>query len=247
MRRSRLLIVLAAVGLVAACSENTVTPPLPQRTNARFVHAISDVADVSALVNGIPEFRNVAYGGVSPTSSAWSPIEQEPEITVAPTTGGTAFYRDRFRSVTGTANNWTFIALGDFTAATRTDTVVVIRDTTGAPSGTAWIRVFNALDYLPAAGADTVDLFTYPAASPRPTVPDIGGLPRYAVTRYLERAPGTWRIDVMNNRAGASATPLFSTTVTIAAGSVRTLILRDPPSSAAAGTQGGITVLNDRN
>jgi hypothetical protein len=246
MRRSRRALALIVTGLLMACSNDPVVPPVVVQTNVRVVHAMSDVGDLNALVNGIPTFRAIPFGGASP-ASGWSPVDDKPEFTLAPVNGPDLFYRERYTSVTGVNDRWTFIALGNLRDTVRSDTLIVLKDTTSTPT-LAWIRVLNALDYLPTPGRDTVDIYTYPSTATRPATPDIGSFPRFGRTRYLDRTTGTWRIDVLDNRANpATATPLFSTTITLNAGTIRTLILRDPPFGSPAGTAGAIITLADRN
>ena len=130
------------------------------------------------------------------------------------------------------------------TAAVLTDTVI----TPGASPGPVLVRAFNALDYGRPAGSTggaTVDVYVYTAGGARPSAPTFAGLGFGTRSAYATGAVGTLRVDVFLAGAASTGTPLFSATAATTGGSIRTLVLVDPPSTAPTSTPGSVLVLND--
>jgi len=247
---------LAAAGLTGCLgnSSNTVTGTGDQSVSfVRIVQVISDAAggvDVSLGTNG--SAAAVSFGTYVPSSlgayGPYSPVSSAPPLTFSVAGSTTPFYNQIGSAITPNGA-FTIVALGRVTAgAVPPATVTVLADTVGVtPTGTL-IRVFNAVDYLTSSTTgNPVDVYVYPQGTTRPTTPDVSALAWNARSAYLAKAVGNLQVDVFAAGAASTGTPLFSTTLTASANSIRTLVLRDPPAGSVAGTTGAVLILPDQN
>lgn len=240
-------VVSLAAAAMSACglSSGVAAPPLAM---VRAVNAVSDVALSNWSLNGLISFSDVLFGASFP-ASGYARWEVGTTIGVSASLLGAPFFNRTFANIT-VGNRYTLVAIGNVTAGVAPmDTVVALADTTGISASSVLVRIFNAVDYLAQAGGDPVDVYVYPQGTIRPATPDVAGLAWSAASAYRSVSLATSTalvVDVFAAGAASTGTPLFTTIMTgLVVGKVRTVILRDPPSTAAVGTSGSVLVLLD--
>lgn len=242
-----LIAVSVAAATMSACGLSTGVTAPPTAT-VRAVNVVSDVALSNWSLNGLIAFSDVLFGTNFP-ASGYVRWEVASTIGVSASLLGAPFFSRPFANIT-VNKSYTLVALGNVTAGVAPmDTVVALADTTGTSPSSVLVRMFNAVDYLPAVGGDPVDVYVYPLGTIRPATPDVAGLAWSTASAYQSKSLATATalvVDVFAAGASSTGTPLFTTTMSgLANGKVRTVIFRDPPSTAAAGTAGSVLVLVD--
>ena len=215
----------------------------------RLVQVVSDATggvDIAHGANGTASA--MTFGTYIPAVlgifGPYARISAVPQVTASVAGSTTPFYNQLGTTITPNGY-FTIIALGRTTAnASPAATVTILADTTGAtPTGTL-LRLFNAVDYVGSSPTGTpVDVYIYPEGTARPTTPDVAGLAWNTRSAYIAKAPGNLQVDVFTAGAASTGTPLFGTTLTVGASSIRTLIFRDPPAGSVAGTPGAVVTL----
>lgn len=254
-RRRAALLPVAAVVATAGCSADSATGTGGTTgtgvnpTYVRLLQVVSDAAGgVNVTLNGSSATATPIGFGVVATGAGTDYAAVVPTPTVAFTAAGfsTAFFNQTVSSLTSDARS-TLVGIGRATPGTSpAATVAVLADTTAVSTTGLLVRVFNAVDYLPPAGGDPVDVYIYPQGSARPAVPDAAGLAWGARTAYLLKATGTYTVDVFAAGASRTGTPAFTATLSATFGFARTLVLVNPAPGAAAGAAGSVLVLTDR-
>lgn len=245
----------ALLAATAACSSTSdVTGTATPVAFLRVVDAVSDAtANIDFLINGTAAVTGgLAFGTLFPPAGGYPRIPVGAQVAFAPA-GGTPFYS---QTPTLTANApYTLIAYGrTASGATPTATAALLADTIVSNGSPVLVRAFNALDYLTSAGSvggTPVDVYVYPAGAARPATASIPALGFGARSAYVTGTAGTLQVDVFAAGAASTGAPLFSAQVpttagsTAAVGSIRTLVLIDPPAAASTAAPGSVLVLND--
>lgn len=241
----RLTLTALTAGLAGAAGCNSITDTgttATAQTGVRFVQVVNDASSVAITANG------TALGSINFGQAASIVLPALPSLSFTANGATTPFVSQSFATLT--ANNYfTVITLGNVTSGVApAATVAVLADTSAYSSTQLLVRVFNAVDYLPTtAGGDPVDVYLYPQGAARPTTPTVAGLAWNARSAYIPLTGGNLQADVFPAGAASTGTPVFSTPFTASEGSVRTLVLRDPPAGSVAGTTGTVLVLADVN
>ena len=243
--RLKIALVVAALGVAAACGTKDAPGPLEPCTpfgRVRFVNLITDAAQnpVNALLEDVPFGVNLAYGGTTPASLP------------APST---ALYSavcagDRTIVLQRTANTSVTVASLPFTVAENTDyTVFATGGTAGgqvigfvstddnatAPAaGQTRLRVRNM---SPSAGA--IDVFLTTATADLATATPIAtNIAHQAASPYVNIAPGTYRFRaVPAGTAPASrnaSVTIDVSGITLAANTGRTIVTADNATGPSA-------------
>ncbi len=239
------LVVGAAAGCVS--SDVTGTGTASAVAGVRVVQVMGDAGSgVDFSLNGQTAATGLAFGVIAPNPAQQQYALISPASPFAFNATGvtTAFFSNpggAFAANTG----YLLVAYGRVTrGVSPAGTVAVLADTGTTATTSALVRVFDAIDYVKANTGTAADVYIYPQGTTRPTVPTFAAVAYGARSAYAGVAPGTAQVDIFD-AAGAHTVPLFTTTLTLTAGSIRTLLLSDPAPTATTGSAGAVVTLND--
>lgn len=232
-RLLKVVVFILALAVVSVLTTNCGT----DHSQVRFVHASPDAGNVDVVVDGKTVATDLAFGAVSPSSDYLTVGAGTRKVEVRPT--GTTNDMINSNVSLGSGKNYTAVVSGLANPAPGTIAAIVLTDDNSAPSsGNVKLRVVHAspssvnIDvYIVAPGTDitgltdSIDNLSFGQASTYQTVAPT--MNEVIVTFHGEK---TRRVDQ---------------TLTLAAGQVRTIVVRDVLNG------GGIAdtpiVLNDVN
>lgn len=207
----------ALAALIPSCGSD--------HAEVRFVHGSPDTPPLDILVDGKSVTTNLAFGSVFPASgyqtvTAGNRRVEEPDT-------GTSNNEVSTTVTFGSGKKYTLIASGLNASIAA---VLLTDDSSTPPSGKVKVRVAHLAPDL----ADRVDFYVVPAGTDitgmSPTVP---GLAYTQASSYLAVDGGDVEVIALST---TDQTQLLDTTLTLAAGQNRTLLLLDdgagPPTAS---------------
>ena len=248
MRLTRLASVVALAALSGCLEREDTTAPSTGTARVRVVHASPTSSALDVSRGGAALATALTFAAVSPTAAYGSSPAGPGVLTVKDASGATLFnaqiplLRDTAMTIVALGNSGASFAAG----SARTFQPIALRDTAAVPTAGGWLRIVHAADSVSAnAGVATsgVDIYIYPQGSLRPTAaPTAGAGIRIinasyrAVTGYLPlAAAGAYTVEVfVTGAAPATATPLVTTSVTLASLSKATVVARRALVGASA-------------
>lgn len=232
----------AAAGCNGSSSDPTgTTAPI---VGLRIVQGVSDAANgVDFSLNGAVAVSGLPIGTFLPTTATYSQINPGTQLAFTATGRGAPFYSQVVPTTSNATTAYTLISYGRVTAGSGpAATAALLTDTLGVTSGAVLLRAFNAVDYVTPGSGTAVDIYVYAQGASRPTSPTVARLAYGTSSGYVTSVVGNLQMDVLAAGSASTATPLFSTGLVTGTGSIRTLVLLDPPTSSSSP---GVLVLAD--
>jgi hypothetical protein len=219
MKKTILPFAFALAFVAVGCDDDDddiVNPPAGNAT-VRFVNATSDVAAFDVAAGSSVLASNVAARGTS--SCVTVPVSTQ-SVALRQVGGTSNLGTFTFSPALGADKKLTLIALGTTTGLQFVQTA---DEFTPPGSNLARVRVINAT-----TSTTPFDVFITAPNDPMET-PDAAALAAKASTQFLEIPAGATVIRVAN--AGSTDVLIDTSTLNLAAGDVRTIVLLDDPNA----------------
>ncbi len=233
MHSIRQTFLAVSAALLTACGGDGAAGPTQVKVLVRFVHAVADTSALDVRVNTrlTLKLTGVVYGAATDYDTVAS---NSVTVTSQPSPSTSVDAPRSIASIRGiTVPNGaavTFVAGGqarDTVGAAAAGVTAYLDDLSAPASGQARLRVINA-----SSDAGAVDVYLTPTAGVVPATPTFAGVD-YKSQVNQTVAPGAYTVTI--TPLGERTTVLGTSSVTLPAGGVQTLVVRGFAGALPAG------------